>query len=859
MIAHLLVKAFNESDHPRADDGKFGAGVHAAHAEAKAKHEAARKAMEEAREALNASREERKAAYDEARASAKESMEAVVESYQTASDAFDRLGDGGDPVAALGDALTEWEEATTYKENRTALAAVKAAMPEAKAVFPDDKPSRQLLFDIGEAVNDAERHLDDYRQYATEARVIRDGPKTKGWHPWLAGVFVTKAGRWVTMGAHAGDDGEKTGGTPVFIENGKITRGPAKLMGKNPGDMKAEAEDGTHRRQMGQSRSHAKASIRRQARKAGHDLESLDALAADRMAAHNDHVGSRKEMLSHARESSKSRGFGDLRTVAARAGRGDIDANSLKGFDQVAGDVAGKFPEHFKDEDDHGSHADQLFSMLSEGDPEPMTEEEAYQAAFDEMEADKGEGKADDSDSWTPWDDDGRIKGLAGYHPWLVRKAGRWDESRHDRDHGRFSSSPGARGQASKPAAGQPAASRPNDLLDEAMAAGSAKPAKPATDSPSRPNPLLDEAMGGQGDAGSEHHAYAKRLGTAAAKASSDAVLNRGLQRRLASAHPAVQQAFAQQAGLTESDTPAEVASKVRAAFGGNNPAASNKTERTARRPKRLNIRKVESAGTDHYRKANAAAKAGDEETEWRHQLAGYGHFLAAKHTDDGEHDKAAKALAAAEAWGNGTRPVPPRREGMPAKAAAKVAVESQASKPAAADKTEPRPVSVGKTPARLAKPGDHHRGGIVVPRKPQANPPPLPVKRPPSTPPSLPHKRTEAGAVQAANALRAAVRSGDAGKIKAAHAAATSAIDAHRKAGHAAIARMATAAHGDTPKARQVAERTRQAFEAKLQRATERLGALAGGKVAKSLDTFDIALPRGMFAGWHPWLAGAA
>jgi hypothetical protein len=46
--------------------------------------------------------------------------------------------------------------------------------------------------------------------------------------PW-----VIRKGRWVTIGAH-GDGDDARGGTPVYIENGKITRGPSHLVGHAP-------------------------------------------------------------------------------------------------------------------------------------------------------------------------------------------------------------------------------------------------------------------------------------------------------------------------------------------------------------------------------------------------------------------------------------------------------------------------------------------------------------------------------------------------------------------------------------------------------------------------------------------------
>lgn len=42
----------------------------------------------------------------------------------------------------------------------------------------------------------------------------------------------TGKGRWITIGAKTGEDGKKHGGAPVFVENGKITKGHPRLTGK---------------------------------------------------------------------------------------------------------------------------------------------------------------------------------------------------------------------------------------------------------------------------------------------------------------------------------------------------------------------------------------------------------------------------------------------------------------------------------------------------------------------------------------------------------------------------------------------------------------------------------------------------
>lgn len=49
-------------------------------------------------------------------------------------------------------------------------------------------------------------------------------------------------GRWVTIGANQGDDGEKHGGTPVYIKDGKIIKGPAALHGRSVAQLKSPAK-----------------------------------------------------------------------------------------------------------------------------------------------------------------------------------------------------------------------------------------------------------------------------------------------------------------------------------------------------------------------------------------------------------------------------------------------------------------------------------------------------------------------------------------------------------------------------------------------------------------------------------------
>src|SRR5262245_25729722 len=80
------------------------------------------------------------------------------------------------------------------------------------------------------------------------------------------------AGRWVTIGGREGDDGRKHGGSPVYVEDGRITKGHPGLTGKKLDALKEAPEAiGGHRSQLHQSAQHERAAILKDARKAGVD------------------------------------------------------------------------------------------------------------------------------------------------------------------------------------------------------------------------------------------------------------------------------------------------------------------------------------------------------------------------------------------------------------------------------------------------------------------------------------------------------------------------------------------------------------------------------------------------------------
>ncbi len=291
------------------------------------------------------------------------------------------------------------------------------------------------------------------------------------YHPWLAELVRKEAGRWITIGGSKGEGGKRHGGSPVFIKDGKIVKGHPSLTGKKIGDLKGDAEQGSHRQQINQSRGHAKASLRKQARKEGHDPNAVESLANEIKAHHDAFAAERKDVLRQAREFSKNNGLADLqRRGKDSQAAGHEDAAYIRGFDQTAEHVHDAFPHHFHPETgEHGSHADQLHAMLTEGHPEPMEWGHAFKTAMEHIGEPKPKGKkpkTEDRGYPADWDEIPKML----HHPWLITKSAQFDESQHKRDAGKFSSTAGSRGQARPSpkgprASGKPSASTPTEHI----------------------------------------------------------------------------------------------------------------------------------------------------------------------------------------------------------------------------------------------------------------------------------------------------------------------------------------------------------------------------------------------------------
>jgi hypothetical protein len=113
-------------------------------------------------------------------------------------------------------------------------------------------------------------------------------------------------GRWVTIGAREGPDGKRHGGSPIYIQNGHITKGHPRLLGRKIAALEEEPEHSTHRQQL-------------------------------RQEFKNDLTG----VLQEARRALGEYGSG--KGINLRTARGQ-DATSIRGIDQVAEKLAGDHP-----------------------------------------------------------------------------------------------------------------------------------------------------------------------------------------------------------------------------------------------------------------------------------------------------------------------------------------------------------------------------------------------------------------------------------------------------------------------------------------------------------------------------------
>lgn len=217
-------------------------------------------------------------------------------------------------------------------------------------------------------------------------------------------------GRWITIGGQPSEDGKRKGGSPVYIVNGRITKGHPSLTGKHIHALSAEPERpqlaadaapeqikahkaklaGIHRSEVGQSKSYARAVWGKKARQAGIDPKHLHQLAAEIGEHHGAFANEHNAMLREARDALKE--FGGAAKVIGATDRIE-EAGQIRGMDEVAETIARRYPSYFRDSE---HVTDTLFGLLKEGNRAGPDEDDAYSQAFDVlMEHRQG-------DAWEP-------------------------------------------------------------------------------------------------------------------------------------------------------------------------------------------------------------------------------------------------------------------------------------------------------------------------------------------------------------------------------------------------------------------------------------------------------------------------
>ncbi len=129
-----------------------------------------------------------------------------------------------------------------------------------------------------------------------------------------------------------------------------------------------------------------RAVMAKKAKAEGIPPKALHELAGDIMEHSEALVGEQREMLEYARKAAKEFGVSIQKNMTA-LNEGDYD--SIKGFDDVAEQMAGTYPHLFAGHDPEA----RLAEMLSEGNPEPMSEADAYEQALEHLLAHKPESE----------------------------------------------------------------------------------------------------------------------------------------------------------------------------------------------------------------------------------------------------------------------------------------------------------------------------------------------------------------------------------------------------------------------------------------------------------------------------------
>jgi hypothetical protein len=285
---------------------------------------------------------------------------------------------------------------------RLATAALKEPAPKDEGWTNELTAANTDIFNgIIEDARTARQYLKTYVQHRKEMKAIKEGSPMDVQLSMVeddepVSLSSSGDGHWITIGGQIGGDGIRHGGSPVYIENGRITKGHPSLTGKKIGNLAEPAEEGTHRQQLHKSRHYARAVVAKKARQEhGVNSKHLHQLAAEMMAHDKQFANEIGNVIEEAKGMLQARG---VQTKDFSRRHEISDHTQIPGFDEVARSLAHLHPEilgnagyeHQGEGSDQQSAAqEKLFDMLKSGKPAPMSEEDAYSQALDYLVAHK--------------------------------------------------------------------------------------------------------------------------------------------------------------------------------------------------------------------------------------------------------------------------------------------------------------------------------------------------------------------------------------------------------------------------------------------------------------------------------------
>lgn len=192
-------------------------------------------------------------------------------------------------------------------------------------------------------------------------------------------------GHWVTIGAkHDGEDFK--GGTPVYIEGGKITKGPKALMGRSMEHLTAQT-----------AKAKRKDAVKQAAERHEVDAEELDRMIdsvhAELTYLHNEH----ESIKEHARKLS-----GLTAGKLAALENSGLDKASVPNFDQYVEELQAAYPGHIDSKDPESS----VWELIREGRQHPPAKysKTVVDAAAERLKSSKTDGEPVEFPYDAQWD-----------------------------------------------------------------------------------------------------------------------------------------------------------------------------------------------------------------------------------------------------------------------------------------------------------------------------------------------------------------------------------------------------------------------------------------------------------------------